>query len=442
MCWGKNGFGQLGDNSQVDKVNPTAVSEIYSATSVACGVCHTCASLTNGTVMCWGNNSQKQLGLDNGLINVPTAPTAVPDISDVTSVAANSYHTCALLTDGTITCWGYNANGQIGVGSSENLITTPTAVSGITTATSLTLGKQHTCALLSNGGVMCWGMNDYGQLGDGTNTNRLTPTPVSGIDSATSVGAGDTHTCAVLRSGGVKCWGNNEMYQLGDSNTNNRHSHLTPTIVPQINSATSVGAGESHTCALLKDGGVMCWGNNYEGALGNAVVAYFSKIPVAAFDLTSATSLSSGDWHMCAGLKDGSVRCWGNNEHGQLGDGTTTNKDTPTAVSTVAIGANCAVTNPVNGNAGVGSDSCGGKTTLNVGESCAPRCDAGYTVSGVTTCSAAGDISVATCAPLDVASGGDHSCASASFGEVTSCGLNDCDRLGNGEIDGSDVKRA
>jgi alpha-tubulin suppressor-like RCC1 family protein len=145
---------------------------------------------------------------------------------------------------------------------------------------------------------------------------------------------------------------------------------------------------------------------------------------------------------MCAGLNDGSVRCWGNNEHGQLGDGTTTNKDTPTAVSMVAIGANCAVTNPLNGNAGVGSDSCGGKTTLNVGESCAPGCDTGYTVPGLTTCSAAGDTSVATCAPVDVASGGDHSCASASFGEVTSCGLNDCDRLGNGEIDGSDVKRA
>ena len=196
MCWGKNGFGQLGDNSQVDKVNPTAVSEIYSATSVACGVCHTCASLTNGTVMCWGNNSQKQLGLDNGLINVPTAPTAVPDISDVTSVAANSYHTCALLTDGTIKCWGYNANGQIGVGSSENSISTPTAVSGITTATSLGVGMSHTCAVLLSGGVLCWGKNDNGQLGDGTTTNRLTSTPVSGINSATSVGAGNFHTCA------------------------------------------------------------------------------------------------------------------------------------------------------------------------------------------------------------------------------------------------------
>ena len=212
------------------------------------------------------------------------------------------------------------------------------------------------------------------------------------------------------------CWGHNNAYQLGDGTNASRN---IPTLVSQINSAASVGAGNSHTCALLADGGVMCWGNNALGELG-AVTSGVSSIPVAVLELCSATSFSTRSIQNCAGLDDGSVKCWGQNNYGQLGDGTTTNKDTPTAVSTVALGANCAVTNPVNGNAGVGSDSCGGKTTLNVGESCAPRCDAGYTVSGVTTCSAAGDISVATCAPLDVASGGDHSCASASSGEVTS----------------------
>ena len=195
LCWGSNTYGRLGDGTLENKVKPNPVSEIDSATSVACGTIHSCASLMDGTVKCWGYNGSKQLGLGTDTLD-KLVPTAVPGLSDVTSVSAGEYHSCALLKDGTIKCWGYNRNGQIGVGSSENSISTPTAVSGITTATSLGVGMSHTCAVLLSGGVLCWGKNDNGQLGDGTTTNRLTSTPVSGINSATSVGAGNFHTCA------------------------------------------------------------------------------------------------------------------------------------------------------------------------------------------------------------------------------------------------------
>ena len=171
--------------------------------SIALGSGHSCALLTNSAVMCWGWNYYGQLG--DGTTTDRSIPVEVSDITTATSIALG-VHSCALLTDGTMKCWGLNRWGQLGDGTTTDRAT-PVEVSGITTATSIALGSYHSCALLTNSSVMCWGRNRYGQLGDGTTTDRSTPVEVSGITTATSIALGGEgeHMCALLTDGTMKC---------------------------------------------------------------------------------------------------------------------------------------------------------------------------------------------------------------------------------------------
>ena len=176
--------------------------------------------------------------------------------ANATQISAGTDHTCALIADASVRCWGDNQYGQLGDGTTTNS-PVPLTVSGITDATEIVVGGEHTCALIADASVRCWGDNQYGQLGDGTTTNSPVPLTVSGITDATEIVAGGEHTCALLVDHTLRCWGENQQGQLGDGTTMDL---LTPVAVVGITAASQVSAGSYHTCALLVDQSVRCLG--------------------------------------------------------------------------------------------------------------------------------------------------------------------------------------
>ena len=202
---------------------------------------------------------------------------------------------------------------------------------------------DHTCALLSDGTAKCWGYNGYGQLGDGTTSNRYIPVSVSGLTNAVAIASGAYHTCALLSNGTAKCWGLNNYGQLGDGSTSNRY---TPVSVSGLTNAVAIASGEYHTCALLSDGTAKCWGRNNYGQLGDGSTSN-RYIPVSVSGLTNAVAIASGEYHTCALLSDGTAKCWGLNNYGQLGDGTTDTRYTPTNVLIYNFGGRYDKTNGI-----------------------------------------------------------------------------------------------
>lgn len=309
---------------------------------LSAGEAHTCALTPAGGVKCWGKNMGGQLG-DGTAQTAPPFGRLMPVnvvglASGVSAVSAGSDHTCALTQSGEVLCWGNNGYGQLGDGTTSNRYT-PVNVSGLTSGViAISAGFWHTCALTQAGAVKCWGWNHNGQLGDGTTTQRLTPVTVSGLGSGVgAISAGAYHTCALSQAGGLKCWGNNTSGQVGDGSTTQR---LGPVGVFGLSSGVlAVNSGYWHTCAVTATYGLKCWGENETGELGDGSTTR-RLTPVDVSGLTGGVSaFDTGRTHTCARTQAGQFKCWGSNVYGELGDGSTTHRLTPVNVIGLAAGA-------------------------------------------------------------------------------------------------------
>jgi alpha-tubulin suppressor-like RCC1 family protein len=249
----------------------------------------------------------------------------------VTQVAAGYGYGCSLFASGSVQCWGVNTFGQLGNGSTSSL-SAPVSVLGLTSASQIGVSDNYSCALLSSGSVECWGDNASGQLGNATTESSSVPVSVKGISGATQISVGPLTACAVVAGGDVQCWGDNSFGQLGDGSTT---ASLTPVVVAGIDNATQVHTSFNHTCALLANTTAECWGDNTYGQLGNGVTAS-SLQPVTVADLSGISELGVGYNNTCALLASASVTCWGYNGDSELGDGSQTNSLTPVAVKGLA----------------------------------------------------------------------------------------------------------
>jgi serine/threonine-protein kinase len=339
VCWGSNIRGQLGDGTLENRNSPVQV-HLDAVRSAALGEYHTCALTGDGTVSCWGRNVRGEVG--TSAASPVRLPLRVPDLAGVTSLAAGRQHTCALLTTGAVSCWGANESGQLGRPPSDEA-QAPDVVADLPAAAHIFAGGSNTCALLRSGGLWCWGANESGQLMDGTRNLRSTPALVPAGADVVDLAIGNAlragskkpdlaraggFMCASTSTGEVLCWGSNSTGQLGDGT---REDRPRPAKVAGISDAIEVALGDLHACALRRSGGVSCWGRNEFGAVGDDTMgpSTVRAVPVSALGIQDAIGLGLGGAHSCARRRTGEVLCWGVNNFGQLGDGSTTLRAAP-----------------------------------------------------------------------------------------------------------------
>ncbi len=352
-CWGEAGWGRLGYSNQDDIGDdelPFVADDVNVGGAViqlALGGAHTCALLDTGAIYCWGYGDYGQLGYGNddniGDYDKPASAGSMTLYDEAFQLIAGLYHTCALMASHDVYCWGYNDEGQLGYGHNQRIgenepvyLSQPVNIGG--RVTRLAAGANHTCALLDTGAVRCWGDNTYGQLGYG-HTDHIgddeSPADVGDVELGGTViqmALGPYHTCVLLSNEKVKCWGYGGYGQLGYGNTDSIGDNELPSAVSTVDvggTVKQIVAGERHTCAVLEEGAVRCWGDAqylgygdilYGGIGDDEAPAAARHVPVGG----PVHRLTTAYRHTCALMKAGAIRCWGDNKYGQLGYGNKT----------------------------------------------------------------------------------------------------------------------
>nr|WP_246525805.1 hypothetical protein [Geomobilimonas luticola] len=336
--WGYNNFGEVGDNTTIDRNAPVAARTLIAGTGVvgiAAGSYHSLAVLSDGSVWAWGQNTNYQLG--DGFTTTRTSPVMVSGLgilSGTVKVAAGSLHSLALKSNGSVWAWGYGGHGQLGtndVGGRSTPTAVPTLSSGVS---GIAAGELHSVAVKTDGSAWAWGFNSNGQVGDNSITNRLAPTQVNGLGAGAgviAVAAGSYHTLALKDDGSVWAWGSNANGQLGDNSTTQR---LVPVQVYGLGPGAgviAVAAGSNFSLALKSDGSVWAWGDNSLGQLGdNSNTQRIAPVQVANMGSNSGViKVAAGSIHSLALKNDGSIWAWGYNGNGRLGDNSTTDRIVP-----------------------------------------------------------------------------------------------------------------
>lgn len=325
FCWGDNTFGQLGDGSYALRSTPVKVAGLENVVTISAGGSHTCGVTEQGEVKCWGNNGDGQLG--DGTLDMSNLPVSVSGfVGKAVSVSAGDAHTCAITADGAAECWGKNIYGRLGDGTRSLRSKTPVSVVGLGgPVVSIGASSEHTCALLADGVVQCWGYNALGLLGIGEDkTLSATPVEVPGLeDGVGALAVGSSHTCALMQTGQVKCWG-----WLGPLGTS-----YIPIDVSGIPTATSLASGGEFSCAVTPSAGVVCWGDNEVGELGGGSTSGdLTAAQVVGLD-SGVKVIATGFHFACALLDSGAVKCWGDNSAGQLGNNSTEDSPVPVEVT-------------------------------------------------------------------------------------------------------------
>ena len=463
-CWGQNTEGRLGngtttDSSYISAVDISGVLSGKTTRQISAGITHTCIVASDNQIYCWGANGSGQLG--NGLTDnssVPVATIPVRDSSDRPSldisVSIGGGSTCALASNHRLYCWGNNASGQLGAGTTTNsmqplLVQSAGSLDG-KTIQSTSAGNLYTCVIASNMRAHCWGKNDYGQLGNNSTTDSLTPVAVvvsgalNGQASIKQIAAGSTHTCAVASNNKAYCWGDNTYGQLGNNST---ASSSVPVAVDTSGvlsgkSIVQITAGSAHTCAIASDNQVYCWGSNANGRLGNNSTTN-SLVPVAVntsgvLSGKTVIQISAGASYVCAIASDNQVYCWGYNGSGRLGNGSTTNSSVPVAVNTSGVLSGKTV-RQISSESGQACALASDNQVYCWGNNDNGRLGNGSTVSSSVpvAVNTSGVLSGKTVRQVSAESG--HSCALASDNNIYCWGDNTYGQLGNSSTISSSV---
>ena len=448
-CWGDDSFGELGDGSTIWSAAPVAVSGISGAVAISAGVGFTCAVLSSGAVDCWGADGRGELG--SGTLTNSLVPVAVPGIANAVAVSAGLDHACAILADGSARCWGANDFGQLGAGPTA-ATGGPTTVPGLSVST-ITAGGSSTCAVLIDYSARCWGDNSSGQLGDDTTTDRSSPVPVSGIpphqtiafdplpdsvsgDAPFTLGAAAASLLPVIYSASGDCTASGSTLtltgegrctvtasQTGDptwdpaSDTAQSFTVASPSMAP-----VGVSSGDAHACVVLANGTVRCWGDNYWGELGDGTNTSRSAAePVPGID--DAVAVAAGGWMTCALHRGGTVSCWGH-QAGVAGDDTTTPMAVPGITTAMAISAGVQHTCALLAD---GTIRCwGGNGRGELGDGTTTFRYVPVAVVGISTA-------------VVIAAGFDDTCALLADGTIRCWGDNMYGQLGNGTTTDSSV---